>query len=184
MLPEIQLRDNVIPRAIYVEYNMQLLAHLRNRKVWILVAILFLVTLGLNISDFVRYHKPFPWVLCLLTVGLVAAYFSVPARLRAHFGKVYDRTPAIGTKTDFLFTPTQLHVRNALSHSETKWPAFVGVVAHHDWLMLHLNNRAFFALDTRKLVFPATASDLIRLFEQQNIPFGLEKVVQTLRPRV
>lgn len=183
MAPEIQLRGNVIPRAIYVEYNMQLLTHLRNRKVWILVATLFLVALGLNISDFVQYHKPFPWVLCLLTVGLVIAYFSVPARLRAHFGKIYDKTPAISTKTDFLFTPTQVEARNALSHTEIKWSGFIGVVAYRDWLMLHLNNRAFFALDTQQLVSPATASDLTSLLEQQNIPFGLEKVVKALRVR-
>jgi hypothetical protein len=177
----IEVKENVIPRDVYVAYNMRLIAVKRNKLFWILLASLFTVVFALNIVEFFRHEQPFPTMLCIIAAGAVIAYFSIPVKLRTYFGKIYDKTPAIGAKSHFLLTSNRVEADTELSRGETNWAAFIGAVEHQNWLMLHLNNRAFFAIDTTKIVAPASADDIYALLKQNNIEVGLENIAQSLK---
>lgn len=174
----IRIIGSAVPRDIYVGYAMRLFRAKRQTQYLAAAAVILVPALLFGVHDFLTNHAPFPAISCLGTAALAYAFFGIPIRYRSTLGKTYDKAATGSLKTDFQLTPTHLLADTNLVYSESKWAAVTGAVEYQGWLILHFRSRTLAMLDTQKIESPATVADVQVLLTQQNIPFGMEKIVR------
>ena len=119
------------------------------------------------------YHsdadKAFPiWPLTILG-GLVAYVILLRARLLKLTQQQFEKSPSAQQTNYIRADASGLRVENALSSSSFEWAAFQRAMQIDHWLLLFINESSAFYLDTRRIVPPATTTDLLQLLRLNNV---------------
>lgn len=174
----ILIADCALSQEEYTGYNMHLYKRAyetKRTKLFMLIGLL-VISYCIHLFVYSQGHDEFPLFHSLIIGGFVAIYFWIPYKLRRFLNKQYDALPMLKVLTTYELTDALVTAENELGRNEMVWALFTRAETYGHWVMVHLQNRTFLALDTHRINLPHTIKELLLLLQKHRIPMNPDEI--------